>query len=94
MSLSSAKKTVVVLGFLSFVPFATAVSAQEIATLPVCEQAIADTLKTRDENPVVGEAAELMFNQLVERARTECANGNFRDAGATLNQARTVVAAE
>jgi len=94
MSLSSAKKTVAVLGFLSFVPFATAVSAQEIATLPVCEQAIADTLKTRDENPVVGETAELMFNQLVERARTECADGNFRDAGATLNQARTVVAAE
>lgn len=94
MPLSSAKKSVSVLAFLSVVPFATAVSAQEIATLPVCEQVIADTLKTKDENPVVGEQSELLFNQLVERARTECADGNFRDAAATLNQARTVVAAE
>ena len=94
MSLSSAKKTVVVLGFLSFVPFATAVSAQEIATLPACEQVIADTLKSKDENPVVGEQAELLFNQLIERARVECSDGNFRDAAATLNQARTLVAAE
>ncbi|GEM_PF-1647155 len=94
MSLSSVKKTAAVLGFLSFVPFATAVSAQEIATLPMCEQVIADTLKTRDENPVVGEQAELLFNQLIERARVECADGNFRDAAATLNQARTLVAAE
>tara|TARA_R110000796_G_scaffold99084_2_gene206927 strand:- start:917 stop:1201 length:285 start_codon:yes stop_codon:yes gene_type:complete len=94
MSLSSAKKTAAVLGFLSFVPFATAVSAQEIATLPACEQVIADTLKSKDENPVVGEQAELLFNQLIERARVECSDGNFRDAAATLNQARTLVAAE
>ncbi|MAY65841.1 MAG: hypothetical protein CMM77_01795 [Rhodospirillaceae bacterium] len=94
MSLSSAKKTAAVLGFLSFVPFATAVSAQEIATLPVCEQVISDTLKSKDENPGVGEQAELLFNQLVERARTECADGNFRDAADTLNQARALVAAE
>ncbi len=94
MSLSSAKKSVAVLGFLSVVPFATAVSAQEIATLPVCEQVITDTLKSKDENPAVGEQAELMFNQLVERARTECADGNFRDAATTLNQARSLVAAE
>mgnify|MGYP003571113218 FL=1 len=94
MSLSSAKKSVAVLAFLSVVPFATAVSAQEIATLPVCEQVITDTLKSKDENPAVGEQAELMFNQLVERARTECADGSFRAAAATLNQARSLVAAE
>ena len=52
MSLSSAKKSVAVLAFLSVVPFATAVSAQEIA------------------------------------------DGSFRDAAATLNQARSLVAAE
>ena len=94
MSLSIAKKTAAVLAFVTFAPFATAVSAQEIASLPGCEQVIADTLKTKDENPVVGEQSELLFNQLVERARTECADGSFRDAAATLNQARTVVAAE
>ncbi len=94
MSLSSAKKSIAVLAFLSVVPFATAVSAQEIATLPVCEQVITDTLKSKDENPAVGEDAELMFAKLVELARNDCAAGNFKEAAATLNVARTLVAAE
>lgn len=94
MSLSSAKKTVAVLAFVSFVPFATAVSAQEIASLPGCEQVITDTLKTKDENPVVGEQTELTFAKLIEQARNDCAAGNYKEAGAALNLARTLVAAE
>lgn len=94
MSLSIAKKTAAVLAFVTFAPFATAVSAQEIASLPGCEQVIADTLKTKDENPAVGEQAELMFTKLVEQARSDCVAGNYKEAAAALNQARTLVAAE
>ncbi|PIW27001.1 MAG: hypothetical protein COW30_12165 [Rhodospirillales bacterium CG15_BIG_FIL_POST_REV_8_21_14_020_66_15] len=94
MSLSSVKKTAAFVGFMSLAPFATAVSAQEIASLPACEQAITDTLKTKDENPAVAEQTEAVFDQLIEQARNECAANSFHDAAATLNQARSLVAAE
>lgn len=94
MSISASRMAIIALGVFTLLPAARAVSAQEIADLGACQQAVKDTLASRDQNPQIGEKAEAEFNDLIKQAQELCEQHNFKEASARLNVARGMVASD
>lgn len=94
MSISASRMAIIALGVFTLLPAATAVSAQEIADLGACQQAVKDALASRDQNPQIGEKSQAIFNELVKQAQELCDQQKFKEAGAHLNVARGMVASD
>jgi len=94
MSNSASRLAIIALGVFTLLPAAKAVSAQEIADLGACQQAVKDALTARDQNPKIGDKSEAIFNDLVKQAQEFCDQQKFKEASAHLNVARGMVASD
>lgn len=94
MSIPASRLAFAAFGVLALMTVTQVASAQEIADIGACNQAVKDAMEAKAQNPAIGDSAEQMFNSLVAEARKLCDEGKFAEARQHLSAAKGMVASE